>query len=521
MQYIISIMPSSSLTSSLITTDGAEFNHTTASTSSSISSNSSTEYYDKAQEWIDNNKENPSLLCTLTELSSYQWEKNKLNYSTGGIRFSMKHVVEWFEEKERSDRDLLRDVAHYRDSHKFTPLHWLVQARPPPDLVQRLIQIAPETLRASCNFGALPLHYACQKEASAEVVQILIQAYPQAVRERTGAGGLPIHYACESTKASPTSEVVQTLLDVYPGSAQVQDHFIGLPLHIACRTGASYGVIHALLEAYPKAAQSPNIHGIMPLHYACDNALSTPNVVSQLLQVYPDAAKITSSHGCLPLHLACKNPHLEIMDLLLSAYPASINIPNGHGDLPSVILQKYATAATATTTTAANQQQKLHLMHKAIQKDLSPHLIQLLLKAFPESCMALDSDGMLPLHYACSKHPTKLSIETVMILTQDGNPDSSSMPNREGKAPLQLLRNTLAYQDNHGRAFLHTWASTNTFTVSSTKQLEFFMEIYSEGIFLPDNLGMLPFHHACLNATSSIDILLMFIQSHPESILKV
>lgn len=521
MQYIISIMPSSSLTSSLITTDGAEFNHTTASTSSSISSNSSAEYNDKAQEWIDNNKENPSLLCTLTELSSYQWEKNKLNYSTGGIRFSMKHVVEWFEEKERSDRDLLRDVAHYRDSHKFTPLHWLVQARPPPDLVQRLIQIAPETLRASCNFGALPLHYACQKEASAEVVQILIQAYPQAVRERTGAGGLPIHYACESTKASPTSEVVQTLLDVYPGSAQVQDHFIGLPLHIACRTGASYGVIHALLEAYPKAAQSPNIHGIMPLHYACDNALSTPNVVSQLLQVYPDAAKITSSHGCLPLHLACKNPHLEIMDLLLSAYPASINIPNGHGDLPSVILQKYATAAIATTTTAANQQQKLHLMHKAIQKDLSPHLIQLLLKAFPESCMALDSDGMLPLHYACSKHPTKLSIETVMILTQDGNPDSSSMPNREGKTPLQLLRDTLAYQDSHGRAFLHTWASTNTFTVSSTKQLEFFMEIYSEGIFLPDNLGMLPFHHACLNATSSIDILLMFIQSHPESILKV
>jgi ankyrin repeat protein len=128
---------------------------------------------------------------------------------------------------------------------------------------------------------------------------------------------------------------------------------------------------------------------------------------------------------------------------------------------------------------------------------------------------------MLPLHHACNKHPTKLSIETVMTLAQDGDPDSFSIANREGKTPLQLLRETLSYQDSYGKTFLHTWASTNTFTTSSTKQLEFLIEVYSEGIFLPDNRGMLPFHHACLNATSSIDILLLFILSHPECILKV
>lgn len=461
------------------------------------------------QEWLQSNKGNRSLLCTLSELSSYHW-----NDDSDEEQFSLRHVQRWMDENERNG-DFLREAANYKDACKFTPLHWLVQARPPPDVVQRLLQIAPETVRAPCNFGALPLHYACQKDASADVVQLLIRAYPTSVEECNNVGGLPIHYACENKASSP--DVFRVLLEAYPKGAEIQSKFLGLPLHIACRKGASPNVIRILLQAYPRAAQMLSVHGVMPLHYACENNNTSLEVIQVLLDANPEAAKVTSSLGSLPLHLACKNSSsLEVLDLLLQAYPHSIHVKNRQGDLPSSILHHQNAKKLFGVVPC------MFLLHEAVLRGLSTHLITLLLQAFPESCTMQDTHGMTPLHYSCMKSTAELSIHTVMLLI-DGNPESCSIVNQEGKTPLQLLKQTLSTPDDNGRLFLHHWASSSSSfqegIASSTKSLRFLVEVYSEGIFLPDNHGMLPFHHACLNTTSSLDILMLFLHIHPESIL--
>jgi hypothetical protein len=40
-----------------------------------------------------------------------------------------------------------------------------------------------------------------------------------------------------------------------------------------------------------------------------------------------------------------------------------------------------------------------------------------------------------------------------------------------------------------------------------------------EAIALPDNKGILPFFHACLNNTSSHETLMLFVKLYPESIV--
>jgi ankyrin repeat protein len=441
---------------------------------------------------------------------------------------------------ESDEGTLLREAANYFDANNGTPLHWLTGAHPPGDLIKKLIQLAPGSVKVENHDGDLPLHGACHHKASPEVVRLLLEAYPEAAEIKDNFGWMPLHIAC-LFKASP--DVIQLLLEANPRAAEVQNNYGQLPLYIACDNLASADIVRMLLVANPQAANSPNNHGSLPLHYACQNKAalavikmllevnpkaaeiqtnygSLPlhlacdhqdhQVVRMLVNLYPNATKIRDKNGFLPLHYACRNrASLEVMDLLVVAYPESVEERSLQGlKKPSDYLKEYSDYFYG--------EKYKFLLHEAVISGFSFHLIKLLLQAFPESCVTQDASGMTPLHYACSKSAEFISINVVMLLF-DTNPVCCAIINNNGKTAFELLSERASREDQNGMLLLHhIAASSKIFTVRS---LFFLLKVYPESLTVADSNRMLPFHHACFNKSSSLDILMSFIQLQPESIL--
>ncbi len=96
--------------------------------------------------------------------------------STESREASMIKIQHWLS-KNKKNQNLLKKAANYRGKFYQTPLHLIVAARPPLDLVENLLQLGQDTVKLQAIDGRLPLHFACIKP-SASVVLILLQVYP-------------------------------------------------------------------------------------------------------------------------------------------------------------------------------------------------------------------------------------------------------------------------------------------------------------------------------------------------------
>jgi ankyrin repeat protein len=299
------------------------------------------------------------------------------------------YAKQWLEKNMRSPK-LLEDSTHYKDEYAATPLHYLLRANPPSDLVHKMIQFAPDTLREQSISGWLPLHVALYNKASFVVVKILLLAHPK--------------------------------------SAEVQNIQGHLPLHIACSVGAS----------------------------------------------------------------------LELLDLLLLAYPEGIDIKDTFNYLPSTYLKSLVDSIQSNECS--------FLLHNAITGGFSKHLLKLLLRAFPESCIKQDNKGMIPLHHACASTAPQFA-SYVMVLLEANSTDSLVVQDYEGRTPLQL-------QDENKKLPLHRLVSSSI--GMTEKYLQLLANAYPESIETADKNSLLPFHYACLNPTSTVEVLMFFLQMSPE-----
>ena len=71
-------------------------------------------------------------------------------------------------------------AASVRENNGVTPLHLVCKLpNPPADIVQALLEEAPDTVILADTHGWIPLHRACASGASGEVLKILTNAYPE------------------------------------------------------------------------------------------------------------------------------------------------------------------------------------------------------------------------------------------------------------------------------------------------------------------------------------------------------
>lgn len=135
-----------------------------------------------------------------------------------------------------------------------------------------------------------------------EVVKRMLQLFPGSVKEKDASGELPIHYACQYQ--SNEASLVGLLIDAYPSGLSEVDGYGRLPLHSACDgRGLSDGVIYLLISRYPDAASAIDNKGYLPLHYACEGGCNLVSI--KLLLAIKHASILAETNDAkTPLYLA-------------------------------------------------------------------------------------------------------------------------------------------------------------------------------------------------------------------------
>jgi len=243
-------------------------------------------------------------------------------------------------------------------------------------------------------------------------------------------------------------------------------------------------------------------------------------LISLLLDAFPRSVQVRDNFGWLPLHWACyRGAPLDVLNLLVEKYPESLHIKVSDKK-PSQFLRQCVNHDDAddNMSFATKGKQYMFLLHRAAAGRYSVHLVKLLLEAFPNSCMIQDSNGMVPLHHACVNALPE-SMDVVMVLLHAANNNNSdtilTWKDNQGRTPSQLLQSIASQRDKNGKLILHHQASKGFFTA---KSLILLFRAHPASIVSPDNLDMLPFHHACLNTTSSLELLMLFLKLNPETI---
>ena len=142
-------------------------------------------------------------------------------------------------------------------------------------------------------------------------------------------------------------------------------------------------------------------------------------LVRSILTARPSAATIKNSHGSLPIHvLLQRNVKMkaklkeELLRGLIHAYPASISIAGGVS--------------------------KRTPLHTLFTDYLSADLCRLMLTLRPEAAKMRDKQGWLPIHIACSRHCSLVSLHLLI----DAFPESIRETTGNEKTPLMLARST-------------------------------------------------------------------------------
>lgn len=132
------------------------------------------------------------------------------------------------------------------------------------DVVQLLVEAAPEVLYAVDARGKLLLHHA-REMGEVGLTRLLLQAAPATAMVPSSDGSLALHLAVTSQDIS-SAAIVPILLQLRPAAALHRDHRGCLPLHCAAGSSNSLSVNSPLIRATRRALLELDSYGHAPLH---------------------------------------------------------------------------------------------------------------------------------------------------------------------------------------------------------------------------------------------------------------
>ena len=201
-----------------------------------------------------------------------------------------------------------RQASFVRGQADATPLHLICKLHnPPDDIVQAIVDAAPEVVSWTDLHGWLPLHHACANGTSPETMSIIIEAFPAGKLTQDNQERTPLHfYATRNSDPVGTMATNAEML-ADDGAAELTDRGGMLPMHYACAYGTDPSVLKVLAEAYPASLTAKENKGRTPMHLAMVNAHrdASPDVIRFLLD-RPDSKATVNARdqdGYLPLHL--------------------------------------------------------------------------------------------------------------------------------------------------------------------------------------------------------------------------
>ncbi|KAK1734117.1 ankyrin repeat domain-containing protein [Skeletonema marinoi] len=364
------------------------------------------------------------------------------------------------------------------------------------NIIQLLIDAAPDSVRSVTNRGRMPLHNLCMnkildKAAALEILTLLIEKCPEAIRHANNNGDLPIHIAAKTSKST---EFFRMLIEAYPGSERITDPAGNLPLHYACADN-TLATVEYLHKLYPDAINHTTTDGYHPIHYAIVGVFKkrksfspsdSVDIVKFLLDCDPKVT-LQKGEGKSPLHYACFWDYndstieaaLEMIKAIYDAYPEAIEdnaivstieryhqrvqafinselvysrkakdhrlmtTPDGNGRLPlhtalqhNVRLGSIKLLVKGNPSAIRNSDTNFAMpLHLASQHHNSSNVVQYLVGLDTSTLDAVDKEGGTALHYACRG----AKYDTIALLLEKYDAVSVSKRNAKGKLPIDLL----------------------------------------------------------------------------------
>lgn len=177
-----------------------------------------------------------------------------------------------------------------------------------------------------------------------------------------------LHYLCRK-KEAPT-HLVEAFVNLQKEAVSTPDSLLQeLPIHIACQHDAPVATLEVLVNAYPESLLKPDKDGNLPIHYACSH--ESPEAAHYLMDACAESLKWKNKKNQTPLHLACSryDISLTLIQDLIQMNKDACKTRDWQGRLP---------------------------IHSACMWKASPGIIELLLKAYPESVGEKDEHNMTP-----------------------------------------------------------------------------------------------------------------------------
>jgi ankyrin repeat protein len=335
----------------------------------------------------------------------------------------------------------------------------------------------------------LPLHIACLYRASPEVIQLLLQCYPEGVEQKNNWGMLPLHIVCSNYSLEPPNIMASKLDNDFTTKAFLNNLYRE-SMEKEQNPWEMEKVVRMLVEAYPQSVSIPsdNIEWYTPLEYVTRNiqmGQGREEIIGILRRAQEQQYHLTTRGTGASTSLgAGKSCDGQSLGSSLSDSRAS----NGTGikafyiaDCP--LLYTYISGKQWDRTMERLEKAPEEASYWVVDKDyprLPIHLacsnsapkdvVESLLNAYPEGCLAKDGSGSHPLHLACEK---ALGLEIVSLL-------------------LKKSRKAARVKDEIGRLPLHLACASG----ANSEVVKALMDAYPQSCYMKDYNGHTAFTYA-------------------------
>lgn len=162
-------------------------------------------------------KQEKSTTPLFSAIESEKWDDAILFLETGsffGWGDSSFSLFDWGERAAPQDpKSQVRTWVVTKDwwgniASRRLPLHAAVERKAPLTLIQKMIEIYPDSIRCKDLEGDLPLHLSFKHDSPDGVVAYLLKTYPEAVGEKNNSGHQPVDYA-----SADACEIIQVCIE--------------------------------------------------------------------------------------------------------------------------------------------------------------------------------------------------------------------------------------------------------------------------------------------------------------------
>ena len=301
--------------------------------------------------------------------------------------------------------------------------------------VSKLVKMGADA-SAVMKDGSMVLHLLCRKcpQVTKEQIQSVVAADRLAAEHPDKLGWLPLHLLCRF--CAELTEAKVRLLFGENGLAATRATSEGLmPLHVMCRYRVNLrdSVLASVIDAHPAATDQMTDEGWLPLHYMC-RYLSNLDVDKLRIMLTQNGARPLEQR---PVEQQSPAGIVKNDDLETAASPSDLQ------RRPSRLRKSVRTVQTimgmakpAASVPTDKGLLPLHILCRYCIR-FDPGMLELMIKAYPESVKVSTNEGWLPLHNLCRYSPV-LDVEMLHIMLEPFE-DAAKQKNKNGSTPLHLL----------------------------------------------------------------------------------